>query len=91
MFRNFFSRAPDPAEMDLGTFANAVRRGHATVVDVREPHEFVAGHIRARGATLRGQAFRRRNVAVAHGRRSGHNLREEAHGVQHHPPDGRRL
>jgi len=45
MFRNFFSRAPDPAEVDLETFANAVRAGDATVVDVREPHEFAAGHI----------------------------------------------
>ena len=45
MFRNLFSRAPDPAEMDLETLANALSAGDATVVDVREPHEFVAGHI----------------------------------------------
>ena len=45
MFRTLFSRAPDPAEIDLETFANALRSGDATVVDVREPHEFVAGHI----------------------------------------------
>ena len=45
MFRTLFSRAPDPAEIDLETFTNALRRGDAAVVDVREPHEFVAGHI----------------------------------------------
>jgi rhodanese-related sulfurtransferase len=45
MFSNFFSRAPDPAELDLETFAKAVQAGETTVVDVREPHEFMAGHI----------------------------------------------
>ena len=45
MFRNFFSRVPDSAEMDLETFANALGKGDAAVVDVREPHEFAAGHI----------------------------------------------
>jgi rhodanese-related sulfurtransferase len=45
MFKSFFSRAPDPADLDLETVAKAVRAGDATVVDVREPHEFVAGHI----------------------------------------------
>jgi rhodanese-related sulfurtransferase len=37
--------ASDPADLDLETFANAVLAGEATVVDVRETHEFAAGHI----------------------------------------------
>jgi len=45
MFRNLFSRAPDPSELSLETFAKTVRSGEATVVDVREPHEFATGHI----------------------------------------------
>ena len=35
----------DPADLDLESFANAVAAGEAAVVDVREPHEFAAGHI----------------------------------------------
>jgi rhodanese-related sulfurtransferase len=31
--------------IDLDTFARAVEAGEVTVVDVREPHEFAAGHI----------------------------------------------
>jgi rhodanese-related sulfurtransferase len=45
MFQNFVSQAPDPADLDLETFAKAVHAGEVTVVDVREPHEFAAGHI----------------------------------------------
>ena len=45
MFKNFFSPPSDPADIDLETFAKAVHAGEVTVVDVREPHEFVAGHI----------------------------------------------
>jgi len=44
MFKNLFSRSPDPAELDLATFSKAVQAGEAAVVDVREPHEY-AGHI----------------------------------------------
>ena len=32
-------------DLDLETFAKAVEAGAVTVVDVREPHEFAAGHI----------------------------------------------
>ena len=45
MFKNLFSRAPDPADLDLESFAKAFDTGAITVVDVREPHEFAAGHI----------------------------------------------
>ena len=45
MFKHLFSRAPNALDVDLETFANAVRSREATVVDVREPHEFAAGHI----------------------------------------------
>ena len=45
MFKNLFSRATNSAELDLESFAQAVTAGEATVVDVREPHEFAAGHI----------------------------------------------
>ena len=45
MFKNLFSKAPKPSDVDLETFAKAVRSREATVVDVREPHEFAAGHI----------------------------------------------
>ncbi len=45
MFQNFVSQAPDPSDLDLETFAKAVDAGEVTVVDVREPHEFAAGHI----------------------------------------------
>ena len=37
--------ASDSIDLDLETFANAVAAGEVTVVDVREPHEFAAGHI----------------------------------------------
>jgi rhodanese-related sulfurtransferase len=42
---SLFSRTPDPADVGLDTFAQAVKAGEATVVDVREAHEFAAGHI----------------------------------------------
>ena len=45
MFTNPFSRPGNPSELDLEAFAQAVNAGEATVVDVREPHEFAAGHI----------------------------------------------
>ena len=45
MFGSLFSRKPDPASIDLETFAAAVRAGDITVVDVREPNKFAAGHI----------------------------------------------
>jgi rhodanese-related sulfurtransferase len=45
MFRTLFSRAADPPDLGLEAFAKAVQTGEATVVDVREPHEFKAGHI----------------------------------------------
>ena len=45
MFGNLFSRKPDSSSIDLETFAKAVRAGEVTVVDVREPNEFAAGHI----------------------------------------------
>jgi rhodanese-related sulfurtransferase len=45
MFSTLFSRAADPSDLGLEAFAKAVQAGEATVVDVREPHEFVAGHI----------------------------------------------
>ncbi|RBP10554.1 rhodanese-related sulfurtransferase [Roseiarcus fermentans] len=45
MFGKLFSRAPDPAELGFDAFAEAVRDSAVTVVDVREPHEFAAGHI----------------------------------------------
>jgi len=45
MFFNLFSRTPDPANVDLETFAAAVKAEEVTVVDVREPNEFAAGHI----------------------------------------------
>ena len=32
-------------DLDLETFANAVSAGEVTVVDVREAHEFAAGHV----------------------------------------------
>ena len=32
-------------DLDFETFAGAVEAGEVTVVDVREPHEFAAGHI----------------------------------------------
>jgi rhodanese-related sulfurtransferase len=45
MFKSMFSSTPDPAEVDFEALAEAAREGHAAVVDVREPHEFAAGHI----------------------------------------------
>jgi len=45
MFKNLFSRPANPAELDIESFARAVLGAEATVVDVREPHEFAAGHI----------------------------------------------
>ncbi len=47
MSKSLFSRTPDSAELDLESFAKAVRSGEATVVDGREQHEFVEGHIPA--------------------------------------------
>jgi rhodanese-related sulfurtransferase len=47
MFKNPFSRAAAPTDIDLESFAKAVEAGEITVVDVREPHEFAAGHIPA--------------------------------------------
>ncbi len=45
MFSSLFSRALDPASVDLDTLAAAVKSGEAAVVDVRESNEFAAGHI----------------------------------------------
>ena len=45
MFKNLFKAASDSADLDFETFAKAVAAGEVTVVDVREPHEFAAGHI----------------------------------------------
>jgi rhodanese-related sulfurtransferase len=36
---------PDPDTVDFGDLEQAVGAGACTVVDVREPHEFAAGHI----------------------------------------------
>jgi rhodanese-related sulfurtransferase len=35
----------EPTDLDLDAFARAVNEGEVAVVDVREPHEFSAGHI----------------------------------------------
>ena len=42
-----FSQAPDPdpTNVDLESFIKALDKGEVMVVDVREPHEFAAGHI----------------------------------------------
>ena len=45
LFRTLFSRAADTSDLGLEAFAKAVQAGEATVVDVREPHEYLAGHI----------------------------------------------
>jgi rhodanese-related sulfurtransferase len=45
MFKNLFSRTPDKDDLDLEEFAKAAHAGEVVVVDVREPHEFAAGHI----------------------------------------------
>jgi rhodanese-related sulfurtransferase len=45
---NMFSRpgqALDPDTVDFGDLDEAVGSGAWTIVDVREPHEFAAGHI----------------------------------------------
>lgn len=45
---NLFSRSgqgPDPDVVDFDDLDEAVGSGAWTVVDVREPHEFAAGHI----------------------------------------------
>ena len=47
-FSNPFSRstpATDPDTIDFEAFGKAVSEGEVAVVDVREPHEFAAGHI----------------------------------------------
>jgi rhodanese-related sulfurtransferase len=44
MFKSLFSRS-DPQDLSLEDFARVVQEGEAAVVDVREPHEFAAGHI----------------------------------------------
>ncbi len=36
---------PDPDTVDFGDLEQAVGAGACTVIDVREPHEFAAGHI----------------------------------------------
>ncbi len=45
MFKNLFSQAPNATDVDLDTFAKAIGAAEIHVVDVREPHEFAAGHI----------------------------------------------
>jgi rhodanese-related sulfurtransferase len=45
MFKSPFSAKSDPDEVGLEDFAKAVHDDEAAVVDVREPHEFAAGHI----------------------------------------------
>ena len=45
MFKNLFGGASKSPDLDFPTFAKAVAAGEVTVVDVREPHEFAAGHI----------------------------------------------
>ena len=48
MFFNPFSRpaaAAAPDTIDFEAFEKAVRDGAAAIVDVREPHEFAAGHV----------------------------------------------
>ena len=47
MFKNPFSQsaASDPDTIEFEAFAEAVDAGAVAVVDVREPHEFAAGHI----------------------------------------------
>ncbi len=45
MFKNLFSRPTNAVDVPLEDFAKAVRAGEVTVVDVREPHEYAAGHI----------------------------------------------
>ena len=45
LFKNLFSRTPEAIDLDLESFARVVEAEEVTVVDVREPHEFAAGHI----------------------------------------------
>jgi rhodanese-related sulfurtransferase len=45
LFRNPFSQSADPDTIEIEAFAEAVDAGDVAVVDVREPHEFAAGHI----------------------------------------------
>ena len=46
MFSNPFSRSDgNPDTIDFEAFEKAVSEGEVAVVDVREPHEFAAGHI----------------------------------------------
>jgi len=47
MFKNPFSRsaAQDPDTIEFEDLAEAARSGEVAIVDVREPHEFVAGHV----------------------------------------------
>jgi rhodanese-related sulfurtransferase len=45
MSSSLFSHSPDPDTVDFGDFEQAVLADAVTVVDVREPHEFAAGHI----------------------------------------------
>ncbi len=45
MFNNPFSQSADPDTIEFEAFAEAVEAGEVAVVDVREPHEFAAGHI----------------------------------------------
>ena len=42
---NPFSQSADPDTIEFEAFAEAVDAGEVVVVDVREPHEFAAGHI----------------------------------------------
>ncbi len=47
MFKNLFSRSAgsDPDTVEFEVFVQAIDAGEVAVVDVREPHEFAAGHI----------------------------------------------
>jgi rhodanese-related sulfurtransferase len=46
VFKNLFGAAsPNATDIDLETLAKAIEAGEVKVVDVREPHEFAAGHI----------------------------------------------
>jgi rhodanese-related sulfurtransferase len=39
------AKADQPAEIDHDAFAALQRDGQAAIVDVREPHEYLSGHI----------------------------------------------
>ncbi len=47
MFKNLFGgkTGADAVDLDFNAFAKAVADGAVRVVDVREPHEFAAGHV----------------------------------------------